>query len=75
MNKFIIKITRKGQVTIPKHLRDLLDLHEGDLVYIEERGGKIMISKAEIPSPGMPVGIEKHKMIIDELEKVRERWR
>jgi len=75
MNRAIVKITRKGQVTIPKFLRDLLDLHEGDLVYMEEKDGKIVISKADIPLPGVPVGVEKHKMIIDELEKVRKEWR
>jgi len=42
---------------------------------MEEKDGKIVISKADIPLPGVPVGVEKHKMIIDELEKVREEWR
>jgi antitoxin PrlF len=39
-------ITRKGQVTIPKSIRDLLDLHPGSLVDFErDRDGRIILKK------------------------------
>jgi len=37
------KITRNHQVSIPKHIRDSLGLHEGDYVEFEERDGEIVM--------------------------------
>ena len=35
-------ITSKGQITIPKHIRSLLDLHSGDKVnFIVEDSGEV----------------------------------
>lgn len=39
------KIYDKGQVTIPKHVRDATGLTVGDHVLIEARDGEIVISK------------------------------
>lgn len=39
-------MTRKGQVTIPKAIRDLLDLHPGNLVDFErDHDGRIILRK------------------------------
>jgi len=37
------KITRNHQVSIPKAIRDRLNLHEGDYVEVEERDGEIVM--------------------------------
>lgn len=39
------KIGERGQVTIPKDLREKLDIHGGDEVIIHEEDGKITIEK------------------------------
>lgn len=38
------KITRNGQVTIPKHLREKLLLQKGNVLLFSEEKGKIFIS-------------------------------
>ena len=39
------KVGERGQVTIPKDLREKLDIHGGDEVIIHEEDGKITIEK------------------------------
>jgi len=36
-------ITRKGQVTIPKEIREALGLSEGQRVFFVQRGGEIVL--------------------------------
>ncbi len=36
-------ITRKGQVTIPKALRDKLGIEEGDSVFFVQRGDEVVL--------------------------------
>ena len=39
------KMTRKGQITLPKKLRDLLNLHTGDRVmFILRRDGTVLLT-------------------------------
>jgi len=41
------KITSKGQITLPKKVRDLLHLKEGGVVVFEQEDDKIVIKPAE----------------------------
>ena len=36
-------ITRKGQVTIPKEIRDSLGIREGDRVFFVQRGDEVVL--------------------------------
>ncbi len=45
------KVTSKGQVTIPKKIREKLGVHPGEDVGFEERGNVLVISKVVTKSP------------------------
>jgi antitoxin PrlF len=38
-------VTKKGQITIPKHIREQLGLKEGDKVLVKFQEGKIFVRK------------------------------
>jgi len=38
----ISKVARHFQITVPKYVREVLKLHEGDLVNFEVRNGKVV---------------------------------
>lgn len=39
----VVKVTRKGQTTIPKEIRDALGISEGDELMVEVRDGAIVM--------------------------------
>ena len=39
------RLTSKGQVTVPKEIRDALDLHEGDQVVFRIEGRRAVIAR------------------------------
>ncbi len=43
-----VRVQEKGQVTIPKEIREKLDLKKGDLVTFVETEGGVVIKPAEI---------------------------
>ena len=77
----ITRITRKGQVTIPKSLRDEFGLEEGDKVFWENTGDGIRIRKAtRSAGRGMlvdeTVPDEKREEMAEEMEaELREKRR
>ena len=40
----ISKVARHFQITVPKYVRESMDLHEGDLVNFEVRDGKVIFT-------------------------------
>ncbi|MEW6573186.1 MAG: AbrB/MazE/SpoVT family DNA-binding domain-containing protein [Bacillota bacterium] len=80
----VAKVTSKGQVTIPKAVRDKLRLKEGDRVIFLEADGKIVIENAALLAfkrLSEEVAPEIEKMGVTEgestewLEEVRkEKW-
>jgi len=77
----ISRISSKGQVTIPKPIRDLLKLNEGDRVAFLEDNGKVVITKASLialrelqdslSTEAQEKGITEQDLL-NELEVVRE---
>jgi len=47
----VAKVTSKGQVTIPKKVREKLGVHPGEDLGFEEKGDLILIRKALTKSP------------------------
>jgi len=72
--EFIVKVTRKGQVTIPKRFREILSIDEGDSLYVRLEGDRVILTKPGIPEPGEPVGEDEYKRIIGLIEEERRRW-
>jgi AbrB family looped-hinge helix DNA binding protein len=70
-----VKVTRKGQVTIPLAIRRALGIREGDILVVREEGGRVILEKVGLPEPGEPVGRETYEELLRELERVREAWR
>lgn len=64
------RVTRKGQVTIPKAIRDELGLNPGDEVEFEETEGGYILKKE-----GDENRFEKWRGIADTNETVEERMR
>jgi antitoxin PrlF len=46
MSPSTARITVKGQLTIPKSVRESLNISKGDAVIFEEKNGEIMVRKA-----------------------------
>jgi AbrB family looped-hinge helix DNA binding protein len=44
----VSRISSKGQVTVPKSIRNLLNLTEGDRIAFIEENGKVIIAKASL---------------------------
>lgn len=40
------KITSKGQITLPKEVRKILDVHEGSVVVFEKEDDRVVIKSA-----------------------------
>lgn len=47
----VAKVTSKGQVTIPKKVREKLGIQPGEEVGFEERGEQVILKKALTKSP------------------------
>ncbi|GAB6173859.1 AbrB/MazE/SpoVT family DNA-binding domain-containing protein [Paradesulfitobacterium aromaticivorans] len=77
----VSRISSKGQVTIPKSIRELLNLNEGDRVAFLEDNGKVVITKASLialrelqdtlSKEAQEKGITEQDLL-NELEVVRE---
>ncbi|MFS0560663.1 AbrB/MazE/SpoVT family DNA-binding domain-containing protein [Terribacillus sp. 179-K 1B1 HS] len=46
----LAKLSSKGQITVPKHIRDVLDVKEGEHVAFVEEGGIVFMAKADLDS-------------------------
>lgn len=78
------RLSAKGQVTVPKAIRERLNLREGDRVAFLEERGKVFLAKASVVAlRDLQETIRKEadvqglteEELLRELERVREeRW-
>jgi len=72
----IVKVTRKGQTTIPKNYREKLNIKEGDELLVETKGNMIIF----IPIPNLDAlaGADAEYGDVEEVkaevEKIREEY-
>jgi AbrB family looped-hinge helix DNA binding protein len=43
----IVTVSEKGQIVLPKRMRDLLKIGEGSRLLVEEKNGKMMLMKMD----------------------------
>ncbi|RLE77584.1 MAG: AbrB family transcriptional regulator [Thermoprotei archaeon] len=73
----LVRITRKYQVTIPKEIREKLNLKVGDLLKVELEGDKIVlrpIVKHEERSLERMLNLVKEPLNINAVKLVEEAW-
>ena len=70
----IVKISSKGQITIPKSVREALKVKPGDRLEIEVRGEVAILRPLRKPSESMrgPGNKVKEKLRVSAIELVRE---
>jgi AbrB family looped-hinge helix DNA binding protein len=45
------RVSEKGQITVPKTLRERLDIRAGDELELTEQGGRLVVTKAPPADP------------------------
>lgn len=66
----IARVYAKGQITLPKTVRDALDVSPGDSVVIEERNGEAVIRKPRGILEADGLGTPKKRVSWKEARKV-----
>lgn len=70
-----VRVKHKGQVTIPKEIRNKFGIEEGTILEIRIEDHNIVLKPLPPLEPGNPVGEEEFKKILNELEEHRRNWR
>jgi len=73
-----VKVLPKGQITLPKEIRESLDIKEGDTLTIEKTDGEVILKKGKtihdyigfLPKPEIPIEDVIEKAAV---EAVKER--
>ncbi len=73
--QIMVKMTRKGQITLPKPFRDALGVKEDDYLWVDLQGDKVVLNKPGLPEAGEAVGGRAHRQLMKDLEAEREKWR
>ena len=69
-----IIVTRKGQITLPKELRERFGIEEGDRVEVMRKGGEIIIRKVERDFEGVLGSWSDLDIDEDFFRKLRGGW-
>ena len=72
----VVKVKRKGQVTIPVELRRKFNIREGSFLEVEEQEKGILFKSLPPVKAGDVVGKKTYNRIIRELDESRRKeWR
>jgi AbrB family looped-hinge helix DNA binding protein len=66
-----MRITSKGQVTVPKHIRDKLGIGPGDDIGFREEGQAVIVEKVEEPKK-VNKGLELAKHLLGKGPMLRQ---
>ena len=70
MTRSTRRVGERGQVTIPKWIREQEDIHGGDEVVIDREDGKIVIRKA-VTEEELVAAYEEHA---ERAQQVNDEW-
>ena len=70
MSKYISKVTRNYQITIPYEIRQLLNIKEGEYVEFEIEGDKVIIKPIRKKWTTTKLG---KKISVEEMEEIANR--
>jgi len=70
-----VRVKRKGQVTVPAHIREKMNIDEGSVLEVKEHPEGILLRPLSKIKIGKVVGQKKYRKIISELDKLRTGWR
>ncbi|MEM2841681.1 MAG: AbrB/MazE/SpoVT family DNA-binding domain-containing protein [Candidatus Bathyarchaeia archaeon] len=70
---FIVKVTRRGRITLPSEYREKLGIKEGDKLLIEEVEWKLLVCR--IPDLLDLTGVDSGYGTVEEAKKMIERMR
>ena len=69
-----IKLSEKGQISIPKEIREELKLKKGDKLVLMSKGKQLILQKADLILKKLDIGEESlHNMLASE-ETLRKDW-
>jgi AbrB family looped-hinge helix DNA binding protein len=66
----VSRLSSKGQIVIPKELRNYLGFHEGELFALFGDGDTLIIKKVDVPSKEELEGILQKGAIIGKKKKI-----
>ncbi len=75
MEAYRSKITSKGQITIPKAIRDLLHLLKGDEVVLQPTESGVILKRETASLRGIWKGKLTKKEIDEGIKEIRSKWR
>jgi AbrB family looped-hinge helix DNA binding protein len=75
MEAYRSKITSKGQITIPKAIRDLLHLLKGDEVILLPTEKGVILKRETVSLRGIWKDELTEKEINEGIKEIRSRWR
>lgn len=78
----LAKVTTKGQVTIPKSIRELLELKEGSKILFIQKGNDVIIKNSamialeniqkEFDGEAKRLGLETEEDVVEMIKKYRK---
>ena len=78
----LAKITTKGQVTIPKSIRELLEIKEGSKILFIQKGNDVIIKNSamialeniqkEFDGEAKRLGLETEEDVVEMIKKYRK---
>ncbi|WP_164930581.1 AbrB/MazE/SpoVT family DNA-binding domain-containing protein [Aquifex aeolicus] len=78
-DEIVVKVLPKGQITLPKRIREKLGIREGDILIVEEKEGKLEIRKPKslrdfygFLKGKKSINRENIERVIEEVVKERE---
>ncbi len=69
-----IKLSEKGQISIPKEIREELNLNKGDKMIIVSKGNQLILQKADTMLKRMGITEESFDTMIASQEVLKKDW-